>query len=64
MADITMCLNEDCKLADDCRRKTAVASPFNQSYADFKYEVSKDGIVTCDNYLFNGREGIPKTLLV
>ena len=36
MADISMCLNEDCPLKEKCYRYTAPASDY-QYYSDFKY---------------------------
>lgn len=48
MPDITMCLNKLCPNAGTCKRVQSMPSDY-QSYADFKYEISVDGI-KCDSY--------------
>lgn len=40
MADISMCLNENCKIKSDCYRYTAKPNPWRQSYSKFD---SKNG---------------------
>ena len=36
MADVTMCLNKDCKLKYSCYRFMAKANIYRQSYSNFK----------------------------
>ena len=37
MPDISMCLNKECPLKDNCYRYVAKPSEFRQSYSEFKY---------------------------
>ena len=36
MSDITMCLNKECSLKDNCYRFNAKPNPYRQSYGSFK----------------------------
>ena len=38
MANIKMCLNEDCTLKNKCYRYKAAPNPYMQSYSDFKQD--------------------------
>jgi len=51
MADITMCTNEDCPLAEKCYRQQAVASEY-QYWAPFEYIIISDhtGEVECEHF--------------
>jgi len=51
MADISMCLNEQCPSKDLCYRFTAWASP-RQAYMDFKPEEGQD---KCKDYRMNDK---------
>lgn len=51
MADITLCTNKLCPLADSCKRISAVPSDW-QSYAFFNYVVTTDWII-CEDYLID-----------
>lgn len=44
MADITMCLNRDCRLKDDCWRHAAPPSRW-QSYAKYAADTDEDKCV-------------------
>ena len=50
MADITMCVNEKCPNSVDCYRVQARNNPVWQSYCNFEYEVTPDG-VNCMYYI-------------
>lgn len=49
MADITMCMNTGCPLANSCFRAQAIPSD-RQSYAVFQYGLSAAGVL-CEHYL-------------
>jgi len=49
MADITMCVNEDCPMSKTCYRKTAIASR-HQSMALFEWE-EKNGKIECESFI-------------
>ena len=65
MPDISMCINEYCKLKKDCYRYTAKPAEFWQTYNDFHYTEHPDKTVTCNYFIDNSeyklkREGIIK----
>ncbi|NBT59078.1 hypothetical protein EBT16_09875 [bacterium] len=47
MADITMCMNEDCPSKQSCYRYTAIPNEHRQSYADFMPDLLEG---KCENY--------------
>ena len=49
MADITMCVNQECPKRSECYRATAPFNPFRQSVAAFEYTII-DGEFHCDNF--------------
>ena len=54
MADITMCLNNDCKARSYCYRQTASPSQGRQSMAEFKPKNNEIGeSFECDNFWSN-----------
>ena len=58
MADISMCMNDECPLKDRCYRATAVASDY-QSYMAFKFKIV-GGIPTCPDFCVRGNEEPPE----
>lgn len=50
MADITMCLNEECPASRECYRKNAKAD-YGQSFALFDYDEKVDGEFYCENFI-------------
>lgn len=53
MSDISKCLNLDCPLKDKCWRFTSPTDSLWQVYADFTYEITKDGKVECEYFWDN-----------
>lgn len=51
MADITMCVNNDCPLAQTCYRQQAPSDSEWQSLCSFEFTTDSQGNVKCDNYL-------------
>lgn len=51
MADITMCCNKLCPLADSCYRARATPNEHYQSMFFFNYKLTKKG-ATCDYYSY------------
>lgn len=49
MPDITMCINEDCKVKTRCHRYTAKPTPGRQSYSLYTWDDTG-----CDHFLPNG----------
>lgn len=45
MPDISLCLNKDCPIKEQCYRFTAIPSNYHQSYTLFEYDNG------CDNFL-------------
>lgn len=50
MPDISMCMNEKCKLKTNCKRFMATPSPFQQAYMAFRFE-TENGVTTCENFI-------------
>lgn len=57
MPDISMCINEDCPLKQTCYRYTAPPNEFWQPYINFKYVTDDKGMVTCEGYWDNKKQG-------
>jgi len=49
MADITLCNNLRCPLADKCKRAQATPSEHWQSYSAWEC-TEKDGVILCDGF--------------
>ena len=49
MADIAMCLNEDCPAKKNCYRQQANKNPYGQYYGDFKIALNELG-EGCDHF--------------
>lgn len=56
MADISMCINEECPLKENCYRYTAPAAEFWQAYGDFEYFINDKKQVVCDHYWDNSAQ--------
>ena len=51
MPDISMCINEYCPIKQKCYRYRAIPKEFYQSYTDFKFVITEDNVVECNNYI-------------
>lgn len=62
MSDITMCPGTDCPMKQSCRRFTATANEFRQSYfLDPPYHINEGGF-SCDMYWGATADSIMETL--
>jgi hypothetical protein len=60
--DITKCTGDGCALKEICKRYTAEANPYRQSFVDPPFKI-EDNVLTCHMYLGESNEAILDQLL-